>query len=203
MGMTNLEIFEPDDDAAEGDAMTHTIPWGKCPDSLGDEYPEGFDYYDGDGVDPWHWVEATERLLAKGQRYNPIKPPDGYQLKIPKGEDARCFNRCIKLVAAGRGLYVEGFFLSPPGSDMPIHHGWITFDGIHAIDPTIEWRKAEQCFYFGVQYKTAEVLERYPNPEESWCMMDDMPDKGWPNDRNLCRRIRRRLNSRFKYGWDR
>jgi hypothetical protein len=32
--------------------------------------------------------------------------------------------------------YVEGF--AATSGNFPTHHGWLTFDGVHAVDPT--WR---------------------------------------------------------------
>jgi hypothetical protein len=49
------------------------------------------------------------------------------------------------LACAERGIYVEGFAITPIFGT-PFHHAWITLDGIHAIDVTL--KKAPECSYF-------------------------------------------------------
>ena len=64
-----------------------------------------------------------------------------------------------------RGTYVEGFALYPDGRG-PVHHAWLTLDGIHAVDVT--WRMGPAgCDYFGITF-TNGVLERFTSRTRSW-----------------------------------
>src|SRR5262245_18836640 len=61
----------------------------------------------------------------------------------------KCFVNAGRLALERRGTYVEGFAMSPR-SHAPVHHAWITLDGVHAIDVT--WPNAPECSYFGIPF---------------------------------------------------
>jgi hypothetical protein len=64
------------------------------------------------------------------------------------GKSGDCFANAARLAFDNRGRYVEGFALTPEGR--PIHHAWVTLDGIHAVDVTwSEW--ATDAQYFGIE----------------------------------------------------
>lgn len=41
----------------------------------------------------------------------------------------------------------------------PVHHGWLTIDGIHAIDVTL--RDTRHCQYFGVAFSIEQLTEHF------------------------------------------
>jgi hypothetical protein len=89
---------------------------------------------------------ALRAVLDHGCPYVGEKRPKGYR----KRKAGCCFRNAAKLAIRGRGTYVEGFasFLD----DTPIHHAWVTLDGVHAIDATWTWHDPADCRYFGIAF---------------------------------------------------
>jgi hypothetical protein len=98
-------------------------------------------------------VKVEEAVLKNGRPFVGIKRPSGYPLLTIK----QCFTNSARLAYRERGTYVEGF-VSVAG-ELPIHHAWVTLDGIHAIDVTLRG-PASDCQYFGIPF-SLKVLEKW------------------------------------------
>jgi hypothetical protein len=92
------------------------------------------------------WIEE-KAVLKAGRTFIGIERPKGFR----QMKQARCFDNAGRLALHGRGTYVEGFVLA----SWPIHHAWLTLDGIHAIDVTM--KDATAYHYFGIAF-SHEVL---------------------------------------------
>ncbi len=91
-----------------------------------------------------HQRAAFERLCAKGKIYTGIKRPKGFRQMRRKD----CFRNSQSLAINGRGTYVEGVCVDRLG--FAFAHGWLTPDGVHAIDVTLP--DAEDHLYFGIAF---------------------------------------------------
>ena len=89
-------------------------------------------------------------VIAKGRPFVGIDRPREFR---PRKEGAN-FANAQALACEGRGSYVEGFALNGPGYP-PIHHAWVTVDGIHAVD--VSWRQTDQVYYFGIVFPMETV----------------------------------------------
>ena len=103
---------------------------------------------------------AEKAVLKLGRSYTGIQRPKGYR----KGKARRCFFNAGDLAAQELGIYVEGFAFPTLGS-RPIHHAWITLDGVHAVDVT--WDSAPDCAYFGIAF-SGRVVRRWACREGYW-----------------------------------
>ena len=81
----------------------------------------------------------------------------------------RCFANAGYLAYNLLGLYVEGF-ASPPGQP-PVHHAWVTLDGVHAIDVTFR-KPATDCLYFGIPIPL-NVLQKWIERPNGYLTMFD------------------------------
>ena len=92
---------------------------------------------------------AVKAVLKAGQSFTGIARPKGYrQMRLKQ-----CFWNAGRLALEHRGIYVEGFVLTPGSWSIP--HAWLTLDGIHAIDVTL--KDAPAYHYFGIAF-SHEVL---------------------------------------------
>jgi hypothetical protein len=89
-------------------------------------------------------VPLWRAVVEHGSPYIGIDRPKGYGQRAMK----QCFVNATKLALTGRGTYVEGFAMSSSG--LPVHHAWVTLDGVHAIDAT--WANAAAHSYYGIQF---------------------------------------------------
>jgi hypothetical protein len=92
-------------------------------------------------------------VVDHGRQYVGISRPKGYR----KRKDKQCFWNAADLALTDRGTYVEGYANLPAGGG-PMHHAWVTLDGVHAIDPT--WRDPTNCHYVGIAFPK-EIVARY------------------------------------------
>jgi hypothetical protein len=92
---------------------------------------------------------AFKHLCDTGKLFTGIRRPRGYRQR----RAGECFGNAQILALEDRGTYVEGVCVTP--LRIPIHHGWITLDGVHAIDPTLP--HGERCFYFGITFDRVEI----------------------------------------------
>jgi hypothetical protein len=102
------------------------------------------------------FLEETKRLnlpgfgqraaFMYGKAYTWTEKPRGWRMK-PLG---KCFQNSALLALEPGVAYVEGYARR---GWVFWHHGWVTLDGIHAVDVT--WRDAgPETEYFGVEIPT-------------------------------------------------
>jgi len=96
---------------------------------------------------------SMREIVDHGRPYIGISRLKGYR----KRKDKQCFSNAADLALTERGTYVEGYASLPAGGG-PIHHAWITLDGVHAIDPT--WRDPVNCHYVGIAFPK-DIVARY------------------------------------------
>jgi hypothetical protein len=112
---------------------------------------------------------AEQAVLRHGRSFTGIARPKGYRLRAIKN----CFANAGDLACADRGTYVEGFAIAPSVGP-PVHHAWITLDGINAVEVT--WRApASECQYFGIPFP-AGVLRRFTLQTKSWGPLLEGPE---------------------------
>jgi hypothetical protein len=70
-------------------------------------------------------------VLKHGRPFVPQPRPTGMRLRKKK----YCFVNSATLAIEERGMYVEGYAMTPDGFHFA--HAWITRDGIHALDATL------------------------------------------------------------------
>jgi hypothetical protein len=108
-------------------------------------------------------------VLNHGRPYIAAKRSKEYRARKPK----RCFSNAAKLAFRGLGTYVEGF--AAFRGNVPLHHAWITLDGLHAIDVTWVWHDPDDCHYFGIEFP-GEILARYCMSHDCWVpLLSDRP----------------------------
>jgi hypothetical protein len=76
--------------------------------------------------------DKVEKAALKHDRpFIGIERPKGY-----RHQPGQCFRSAGKLASCGRGIYVEGFAM--PYGQAPVHHGWLTLDGIHDVQKSLD-----------------------------------------------------------------
>jgi hypothetical protein len=95
-------------------------------------------------------TKVQEAVLKHGRAFTGIERPKGYRQHAVK----KCFTNSASVADGERGFYVEGFALTPIGGTA-VHHGWVTLDGVHAVDVT--FKDATKCWYFGIPFSTKVV----------------------------------------------
>jgi hypothetical protein len=108
-------------------------------------------------------VPLWRAVVEHGSPYIGIDRPKGYRPRAVK----QCFVNAGRLAFEDRGFYVEGFAMSSLGS--PVHHAWVTLDGVHAIDVT--WANAPAHSYYGIQFPRI-VLTKWTNRRGNWGLLD-------------------------------
>ena len=96
----------------------------------------------------------------------------------PTRRDKFCFYNAQLDVALDRfrlypgARYVEGFAWQ---NELlcPMHHGWVTFDGVHAVDVT--WREPGD-HYIGIVFDTATVRDRISKTGEGGELLSEIVD---------------------------
>jgi hypothetical protein len=91
-------------------------------------------------------LTVEKAVLKYGRPFTGIERSKGYRQRKMKD----CFSNSADVAFDGRGFYVEGFALAPTNSAWPVHHGWNTKDGVHAIDVT--YKDAPKHQYFGIPF---------------------------------------------------
>jgi hypothetical protein len=115
-------------------------------------------------------MAVEEAVLHYGRPFIGISRPKGYRQRGVK----KCFVNAANLALYRGGTYVEGFALSPNDRDFPIHHAWITLDGVHAIDVT--WRcQASDCHYYGIPFSN-DVVRRSLLRRSHWGPLLDLSE---------------------------
>jgi hypothetical protein len=99
-------------------------------------------------------MHGIREVVAHGRPYVGVGRPKGYRKRKAK----QCFYNAAMLAVAGRGTYVEGYACRDGYRDWPMHHAWITLDGVHAIDPT--WDDPADAYYAGIAFPT-EIMARH------------------------------------------
>lgn len=86
--------------------------------------------------------QVARFIIERGVDFEPVQRPKG----VRKRRDRNCYINAQTCVLEGcqreifRGAqYVEGYACPSGGALVPIKHGWITLDGVHAVDVT--WRE--------------------------------------------------------------
>jgi hypothetical protein len=75
---------------------------------------------------------------------------------LPAPAGSQCFWNAADAALSGRGTYVEGFVVTP--SDWwPIHHAWLTLDGLHNRPNLPTYPHAPKYHYFGIPFPTKAV----------------------------------------------
>jgi hypothetical protein len=111
------------------------------------------------------YAAAFDRFCENGRVFIGAKLPKGYRRRRAK----ECFANAQALAVQKRGTYVEGVCVTPK-TPIPIHHGWITLDGVHAIDPT--FADSEHCLYFGITFDTVELAKAIAKEGAYHCQLD-------------------------------
>jgi len=101
-----------------------------------------------------HWkgaaFEQSERtfanLVANGSLFTGIRRPKGFRQMMRKN----CFRNAQILAIEGRATYVEGICVARSVPWIGFAHAWLTLDGEHAIDVTLD---AESHAYFGIAFE--------------------------------------------------
>jgi hypothetical protein len=102
----------------------------------------------------WDGTTKVEQAVLKyGRPFTGIERPKGYRQRAMK----KCFTNSADVADGERGVYVEGFALTPIAGKA-VHHGWVTLDGVHAIDVT--FKDAPKCWFFGIPF-SEEVVGRW------------------------------------------
>jgi len=96
---------------------------------------------------------AMQAVLDHGRPFVGVGRPKGFR----KRADRQCFYNAWSSAIRGGGEYVEGYALPNNDWGTPVHHAWITLDGVHAIDQT--WRVPGQA-YIGIQFPR-KIASRY------------------------------------------
>ena len=107
----------------------------------------------GRSYSPNYGWTAAKAVLKVGRTFIGIARPKGYRQMKQK----QCFGNAAKLALHNRGIYVEGFVLTP--GSWPIHHAWLTLDEVHAIDVTL--KDAPACHYLGIPFSHEVLCEWY------------------------------------------
>lgn len=110
-------------------------------------------------------VRVEEAVLNHGRPFIGVERPTGYPLRKRK----QCFANAGYLAYNSLGLYVEGFVSSP--GQPPVHHAWVTLDGVNAIDVTLR-EPPTDCLYFGVPFPL-EVLQKWIERPHGYLTMFD------------------------------
>jgi hypothetical protein len=112
---------------------------------------------------PYGNIKVQDAVLKHGYPFIGIKRPKEYRPRAIK----KCFVNAGDIACRERGIYVEGFAITPIGGTS-FHHAWITLDGIHAIDVTL--KNAPECSYFGIPF-SLEVLQRWTARRGYWTLI--------------------------------
>ncbi|MFQ3451795.1 hypothetical protein PMN64_00500 [Bradyrhizobium sp. UFLA01-814] len=105
-----------------------------------------------------HGDNTIERIvLEHGVPFTGIDRPKGMRLRKAQ----YCFRNSFYAASEQPGmLYVEGF--AAVANSVVVHHGWISPDGVHAIDVTLRY-PPESIEFFGVAFTvgtaTSELLQ--------------------------------------------
>jgi hypothetical protein len=103
---------------------------------------------------------SIRAVVENGRPYVGISRPSGYR----KRKARQCFYNAADLALTDRGTYVEGY-ASSPTSGGPMHHAWVTLDGVHAVDVT--WDGPADCYYVGIPFPN-EIVARHGIDGGDW-----------------------------------
>jgi hypothetical protein len=94
---------------------------------------------------------SVEQLVLKyGRPFIGGGRPKGYRQRAAKN----CYLNSFYLADADRGFYVEGYALRPGHL---FQHAWITIDGTHAVDVTLQ--NISDCLFFGILFPLKTISE--------------------------------------------
>lgn len=105
-------------------------------------------------------AQVARFVIERGVDFEPVQRPKG----VRKRRDRNCYinaqtcvlEGCVREIFRG-AQYVEGYAIPSGGALVPIKHGWITLDGVHAVDVT--WQEPG-AFYRGVVIDPKTLAER-------------------------------------------
>lgn len=97
-------------------------------------------------------VDTQTLVLKFGRGFKPTQRPRGMKL----GPIKKCFANAANLADPDGRFYVEGYAMLLGG--VPFHHGWISPDGVHAIDVTLR-QNVESCAFFGIMFAPSIFLK--------------------------------------------
>jgi len=94
-----------------------------------------------------HPALLSRFILRHGRTFTPRK-------RLGRRQRAKqCFLNAAQIVFRdGKATYVEGFILNMRLPIMPILHAWVTYDGKHAMDPTLPNERDYE--YLGMTFDT-------------------------------------------------
>jgi hypothetical protein len=108
-------------------------------------------------------ASPQEKAVIKyGRAFTAIERPKGYRQRALKA----CFMNAGDLALVDRGTYVEGFAFASGVDGMPVHHAWLTVDGVNTVDVTWRGPIAER-YYYGIPFSN-EVLREFTTLTRSW-----------------------------------
>jgi hypothetical protein len=93
---------------------------------------------------------VEQAVLKYGRPFIGMGRPKGYRQRAAKN----CYLNSFYLADADRGVYVEGYALLPGHL---FQHAWITIDGTHAVDVTLQ--DISDCQFFGIPFSLKTILD--------------------------------------------
>jgi hypothetical protein len=120
------------------------------------------------GPEPAFPIENA--VLRHGREYIGIARPKGLRQQRARG---LCFLNATDAALQGCAQYVEGFVMSRRVG-IPVHHAWLSADGVHAIDQTLP--DAPERAYFGIPFSNA-VLERVIDVRRSYGILSLLAER--------------------------
>jgi len=72
-------------------------------------------------------------LVREGETYSPIEVPAELSRRVARTPH-KCFQRCYSVAIDTGWTYVEGVAVDPGSVWFPVHHAWLTKDGVVAVD---------------------------------------------------------------------
>lgn len=72
-------------------------------------------------------------IVREGRPYTPAEVPPELRRRAARTPH-KCFQRCFDVAGEGDWTYVEGIAIDPGGVWFPVHHAWVTKDGMTAVD---------------------------------------------------------------------
>jgi hypothetical protein len=89
-------------------------------------------------------------VLSKGKEQKKNKTT------LPRGEQKQCFMNASHAAFEHSIKYVEGYVLDPT-LPILIEHAWVSRDGIHAEEVTMD--DSRELYYFGVEFTPSKLMK--------------------------------------------
>jgi len=104
------------------------------------------------GFGPMLALPIHDAVLRYGRDYIGVVRPKGLRHQRARQQ---CFWNAADAATQDRGQYVEGFVMHRRHR-APIHHAWLTGDGVRAIDQTLP--DARDYDYLGIPFSNAVLV---------------------------------------------